>query len=167
MKNSTFLTCLIITLFMACQQSQTDTTDNTTASNETTLTAPAETPSETSREKKPLTEAEIPSFIIKPYKDETATPKSTIFVNIRNHEAEVAKAVPCKKIEPADYKNYKIPAEAVEACGGSQAGSSEYFYLIKKPDAEFFMVMHTKVDEQTPEGDFKYNSVMSFAYGTQ
>jgi hypothetical protein len=62
-------------------------------------------------------------------------------------------------VEPATYKEKKIPAKAVTACGGWWAGSGEDFYVLNEKTG--FTVYQRTVDEQGGAG--KYRLVKTIA----
>jgi len=155
MKNIVYLlfaTCI----FLACQQN--DTSEQTTmpsAPEEETNTPPVATE---------VNKSEQPFFIIDNYTGEQDVPKSNISISMRGNKVPIKDAVACESIAANDYKKFKIPEEALEACGGSGAGSSEYFYIIKNTASNYYMIMHTTVDKQNAENDYQYTSLMNIAY---
>jgi hypothetical protein len=108
--------------------------------------------------------AEFPSFIVDTLTDDANMPKSKIDMDMFGYRIYVTEAaVHCQRIKKEDYKNYQIPANAFDACGGWWAGAGEYFYIIKNDDVKYYTVMQAKVSEEQEGSIYPYQSIMNFS----
>ena len=135
------LCCLF--LLMACQ-----------AENSSSETTAPSTPNNVVRQ-----EVSVPAFEIESYQKEEH-PRSVISVTMGNRKAKVTDTVGSSIISKSDYAQYKIPSDAIQACGGWWAGYGEYFYLIQKGEGNYF-VLKTSVEEQQEGEPYQYKEVMN------
>jgi len=148
----------VLAFFVFFCQNQENTANTQTSENQTSTDAASPAVSTPKKE--------IPFFTIRSSSnDDTENPKSEIYLSISGNEIDIQEAVvACEQIKKADYSNYKIPAEAIDACGGWWAGTGEYFYIIENKESDYYMVMYAAVDEQATGEPYVYNSVMNIAH---
>ena len=87
--------------------------------------------------------------------DKEATPRGKVSLSVNGKQTVIlAEAVGnYAVIESATYKDKKIPAKALTACGGWWAGSGEDFYVLGEKGK--LTVYQRTVDEQGGNGKYK------------
>ena len=120
MKNN-FLLFLTLIFMVSCQNSGTESTTNNSG------TEPTNTP----QKEQANTNANQgqPTFDIESYKDSLGNPNSVVSILLNQRKVKIGSAMNCEAIPKSDYDKYKIPANAIAACGGWWAGSGDYYYI--------------------------------------
>ena len=109
-----------------------------------------------------------PTFQIDSAKDSLGQAVSLISLNMNGKNFEVTKAgVICEPIGKDSYKYYLIPPGAVAACGGMGAAKGEFYFLMKNPNSDYYMVMFTEVDDQKDATQYNYQSIMNITHQTK
>ena len=147
MKNSLIL--LIFSLLIVSCNSEADKSSGQSDAGATETTTSSET-------------YPTPFFEIENYEDSDGNPKSTVNLNVSNKKIKIADVMACEKIEPADYEQYQIPKNAIEACGGWWAGAGDYFYLISNGD-DNYTVMQGEMHEEKETNDYDYKMVINLS----
>ncbi len=82
--------------------------------------------------------------------------KVSVVLNGKKHQ--LANILACEKFSKKDYKNYEIPANAIDACGGWWAGAGEYFYIEKKTSGRY-AIMYGQMYEEKETGKYDYTQL--------
>ena len=114
----------------------------------------------------PITEEQVkndlPSFEIETAMDNQEIPISAISILVGDKKLELTKVNACEKIDRADYAQYQIPPEAIDACGGWWAGAGDYFYIIDNGNNNY-TVMQGMMDEENTSDSYNYKMVMNLS----
>jgi hypothetical protein len=131
------LTCLLICAVFSCKTDQRKLEKSEQLSNE----APS---------------AEV-SFRCETVMDENEVPASQVFLVINEQATKVADIQACDTIGKEDYQRYKMPNNALAACGGWFAGAGDYVYAVQLKDQ--IVVFQGYQDEMQTEDSFHYKEV--------
>jgi hypothetical protein len=95
--------------------------------------------------------------------DNGNTPTSDIYLVVGDEKVKVAEALACDSLPPAQYGQYDIPEEAINALGCFWAGSGDYFYALRTDEGA--RVYHGYVGEGMPQDEVVYTPLMAFEQG--
>ena len=99
------------------------------------------------------------SFICQVSKSNTEdVPSNNVFLVLDGKQYHLANILACEKFAKENYKNYEIPAHAIDACGGWWAGVGEYFYIEKKP-SDRYAIMYGQMYEEKETGKYDYTQL--------
>ncbi len=92
-----------------------------------------------------------------------STPTSDVYLVVGNEKIKVAEALACDSLTPAQYDQYGIPEEAINALGCFWAGSSDYFYALRTDGGA--RVYHGYLGEGMPQDEVVYTPLMELEQG--
>jgi len=85
-----------------------------------------------------------------------------VYAVVDNDTAKVGTIEDCRKIDPADYEKYEIPADAFEAVGGTGDDNVTYVvYIGKSKEGKITARIGNKYPGK-PSGSFDYRSMVVF-----
>jgi len=91
-------------------------------------------------------------------------PSNKVYLVLDGSKHHLANILACEKFNKEEAKKYKIPSDAIDACGGWWAGAGEYFYLQKKKDGRY-VVMYGQMYEEKETGKYDYTQLAEIKKG--
>jgi len=90
-------------------------------------------------------------------------PTAAVYFLAGDSKVKIAAITVCETIEPEQYADYDIPAEALTAVGGWYAGAGDYLYAVREGEA---VVVYRGMQDEMQEGSgFGYQPLASYAKG--
>ncbi len=90
-------------------------------------------------------------------------PAAAVYFLAGDSKVKIASITVCETIEPEQYAEYDIPAEALAAVGGWYAGAGDYLYAVQEGEA--VLVYQGMQDEMQQEPGFGYAPIASYTNG--
>lgn len=87
------------------------------------------------------------------------TPAHSVHLMMDGKKIKLANILACETFAKEDYKNYEMPKNTMDACGGWWAGAGEYFYLNKISD-EIYSVNYGQMYEEKETKLYDYTELV-------